>query len=66
MRTYADLPEPTIPSSLLACPMCGEEYSATRGDYWNRLGEEVRCERCVEPLRLVRKVTRYVQVRPWP
>lgn len=65
MKTFGDLPEPAAPSTCLHCPVCGETYSATRGDYWDRLEQDARCARCIEPLRLVRRVVRYVQIRPW-
>ena len=64
--TYSRLPEPAYTNSSLLCRMCNESYSANRGDYWDRLDEPMLCRRCLEPLKLVRKVVRYVQVRPLP
>ena len=49
----------TGPNPMLYCRVCGGEYSAHRGDYFMSDPEKtMRC--CGQPLRLVRKVTRYV------
>jgi hypothetical protein len=64
--TYGDLPESCHNGELLLCKVCWEQYSATRGDYWERPSERPVCYRCLEPLKLVRKVVSYVQVRPRP
>jgi hypothetical protein len=59
--TVADLRDNYDGHVFLFCECCGGEYSATRGDYWQKPVTEVfAC--CDEPMRLVRKVTTLVDV----
>jgi hypothetical protein len=47
----------------LLCLECGGQYSACAGDYWHLHASHVfTC--CNRPMRLVRKVVRYVEVGP--
>lgn len=48
----------------LRCPCCACEYSAHKGDYWaaTHPDEPMRCGECGEPLKLVRRFTRFVEV----
>lgn len=53
--------EPVRP--LLFCRCCGNEYSASPGDYWNATPNDVlTCDDCGEPLELARKLIAFV---PW-
>jgi hypothetical protein len=73
--TVNDLPEVALDRKghqvFLYCPECGAEYSATAGDYfWMPKGEAFYCTNddlhqlgLSEPLQLMRRVTRLVQVR---
>lgn len=66
-----DLPDPTPYGVLLRCPSCCQEFSASRGDYWNLdEAQTLRCSECPEdgddngkgqgePLELVRRVVAY-------
>jgi len=49
------------PRPLLYCTVCGAEYSANAGDYWNCSRDmDMLC--CDEPLQLVMKRTVYKKV----
>lgn len=45
---------PELPGAMLYCAVCGAEYSAHRGDYWNREDKPMKCHGRV--LKLVRRV----------
>lgn len=59
---YSELPETPKAGICLHCEMCDNDYSATRGDYWDRLDEVALCE-CGELLTLMRKVISYREVK---
>lgn len=40
---YSDLPANPSPNTVLRCEACDIDYSATRGDYWDRLHQEAKC-----------------------
>ncbi len=47
--------------SMLLCTVCGSEYSANKGDYWDTPDNHVfKC--CHKPMRLVIKTTNYKEV----
>lgn len=50
------------PDAHLHCDECGESYSACHGDYSFRLPAEHVFECCEKPMRLARKVTRYLTI----
>lgn len=58
--TVADLAK-TPNDAHLYCDECGTDFSATAGDYW-ALHETHVFEHCNRPMRLARKVVRYVTV----
>jgi len=61
---FNDLPANPAPGVCLHCPLCEENYSACAGDYFTQAPSDVcECAMCDEPLRLVRKVTTYAEVR---
>lgn len=49
------------PRPILYCPVCGAEYSAHAGDYFLARPDHV-FECCGEPMLLVVKTTRYIEV----
>lgn len=58
---YEELPEPKIPGTFLFCRVCGEKYSATRGDYFHSLEKPATC--CNGVLQLCEEQRRIVKVR---
>lgn len=61
--TVGDLPEKPGPHTLLLCRKCGNEYSATRGDYFILPKSRVmRC--CGRNLVLVSGYRAYREARP--
>lgn len=63
--TVADLKDHYEGHVFLYCETCFGEYSATKGDYWDMPEEEAfTCDHCGTNLRLVRRETRLVDVRP--
>jgi hypothetical protein len=59
--TVGDLPDllgMTI-SPFLYCEICGGQYSANAGDYWDRPKDQVMAC-CGEPMRLVVKQVKFV------
>jgi hypothetical protein len=61
--TVADLSDQigTSDRAILYCDICGGEYSANKGDYFQcRLDKVLTC--CGEPMRLVRKTICYQSV----
>ena len=61
--TVADLRDDYEGHVFLVCPICFGEYSAHAGDYWNLPKDHVmQC--CDVDMRLVRRETRLVDVRP--
>lgn len=64
---YGDLPNKPKLGIALFCPLCHTNYSATRGDYWQRLDEQIgTCSTCGhgKPLILARTVRKLVKVKP--
>lgn len=59
--TVRDLPISTLKSgAILYCEFCGEESSATRGDYFMLPDDyEFICQTCSIPMELVRKGVSY-------
>ncbi len=63
MLKVKNLPASPPPGVMLHCNNCLEEYSASRGDYFQMDPEEVPlCGGCDHELQLVEKFTSY---RPW-
>lgn len=73
---YKDLPAPRPDSvtahgfciyaqqPMLRCMHCQEDYSACPGDYFlSDPDEEIICQDCGDPLLLVDKIIKYVEVR---
>ena len=50
------------PHPFLLCDECFEQNSAHAGDYWNRKPDEIFMH-CGKPMRLVKKETRFVDVK---
>jgi hypothetical protein len=62
MIRVQDLPTNPEYRTMLHCERCGENYSATRGDYFLAAPDQImRC--CGRVLKLVRQETRYIPVR---
>lgn len=59
--TVADLQKAPADAHL-HCDECGESYSASHGDYSFRLPAAHVFECCGKPMRLARRVVRYVTV----
>lgn len=57
-----DLPDSTLSTGVhLSCPMCGDQWSATRGDYFMLHPDRVlRCENDGLRLQLTRTLSREV------
>ncbi len=49
---------------VLFCPSCGEQYSATRGDYWDRTAQKVICAYDGTPMVLATSRSLMIQVSP--
>lgn len=60
-----DLPDSTLHTGVhLSCPMCGDTWSATAGDYfWLPLETIMRCQNDNTPLRLTRTVSQEESIR---
>jgi len=66
--TVADLPHltgkpRTGPDPFLLCDECFEQSSANAGDYWDWPADRVFMH-CGQPMRLVKKEVRFVDVKP--
>ena len=44
---------------MLVCHSCWDEFSAYKGDYWDRADQKLECNGCGELLDLVVKSVRY-------
>ena len=60
---YRDLPSSPGPSVVLRCEACDVDYSAHRGDYWDRLHLDAFCGHCEEPLVVRERVRSYRKLK---
>jgi hypothetical protein len=55
-----DLPDRTPHGVALRCPSCGDQFSATRSDYfWMPPDRVFRCQHDRTPLQLTREIPRF-------
>jgi len=63
--TYGRLPQHPRSNVTLVCRDCENEYSCTRGDYFDRRPEECCvCPGCSNPLRLAERSVVYRDITP--